>query len=423
MIRDIMGILEIFSILFTLSVIHNVKFSFGGYETVYTIAQLVILSGINNHGFSEALIYLSYILMFLYCLLNYKLAIKQTIVNCVIASVVVGLMQMLCYFVVSYFFQNFRGENTQKELLISILYFMGTILFTRKMKLKQLSEFFVKRNWLLGTVGIFVLLLLGSQVLQIKAIHVLNGQIIVPAVYFIILLIVLVYEWQKSITDAEKRKAQLEMNRIYYDAYEGLIQSIREKQHDFMNHLNAIEGMMYSITEYDDLISTQKRYLEKVSIDTNKTKWITMIENPLIAGFLIYKVEQAKEKEIEVKHDCAFAYRTTSVPEFQLVEMMGILLDNAIEAVEEQNTEKIISITLYVKEEKMFFMVANPCGKETISNLPKLLQEGYSSKGQYRGIGLAKLQRLVAENNGELLISNEKIHDVDMVQFGLFVDV
>lgn len=423
MVRDIMGLLEIFSILFTLSETYNVKFSFGGCETVYTIAQLVILSGINNHGFPAALIYLSYILMFLYCLLNYKSTVKQAIVNCVITSVAVGIMQMLCYFVVSYFFQNFVWKNSEKELLISVLYFIGTILFTRKIKLKQLSEFFVKRNWLLGIVGIFVLLLLGSQVLQIKTVHVLNGQIIVPAVYFIILLIVLVYEWQKSIIDAEKRKAQLEMNQIYYEAYEGLIQSIREKQHDFMNHLNAIEGMMYSITEYDDLINTQKQYLEKVSIDTNKTKWITMIENPLIAGFLIYKVTQAKEKGIDIKHDCAFAHRTTSIPEFQLIEMMGILLDNAIEAVEEQNIKKIVSITLYVKEEKIYFMVANPCGKETISNVPKLLQEGYSSKGQYRGIGLPKLRRLVAENNGELFVSNEKIYDVDMIQFGISVNV
>ena len=68
-------------------------------------------------------------------------------------------------------------------------------------------------------------------------------------------------EWQKSRIDAGKRKTQLELNKLYYSAYEELIQSMREKQHDYKNHINAMQGILYSTDNCNIAIEELKKYL------------------------------------------------------------------------------------------------------------------------------------------------------------------
>ena len=66
--------------------------------------------------------------MFIYCLVNYKSSVKRTVVNFVIASVAVSLMEVLCYIAISVIEMYFTITTQQKELGISILYFIIILL-------------------------------------------------------------------------------------------------------------------------------------------------------------------------------------------------------------------------------------------------------------------------------------------------------
>ena len=115
----------------------------------------------NNYGFSSYLLGFSYLLMFIYCLINYEASIKETIVKWVLASVGVSIIQMLCYFVVSFVDIKWPLTVEQKEMLVSILYFVLILAFSSKMFLPEIAAFFIKRNALLYLVGIFILIILG----------------------------------------------------------------------------------------------------------------------------------------------------------------------------------------------------------------------------------------------------------------------
>lgn len=258
MVRDIMGLMEILSFLYMVAAVYNVKMKYNIYTVVFIVLELFLLSGMNNYGFSSYLLGFSYLLMFIYCLINYEASIKETIVKWVLASVGVSIIQMLCYFVVSFVDIKWPLTVEQKEMLVSILYFVLILAFSSKMFLPEIAAFFIKRNALLYLVGIFILIILGSQLWGIKKEHVIDGKYIFSATFFVLFLVLMIWEWQKMRTESEKRRTQLQLNGIYYEAYEGLIQSIRERQHDFKNHLNAIEGMIYSINNYDELVSEQK---------------------------------------------------------------------------------------------------------------------------------------------------------------------
>lgn len=338
MVRNAIRLMEILSFLYMVAAAYNVKLKYNIYAVVFVISELFLLSGINDYGFSSYLLGFSYLIMFLYCLLNYRLGIKKSMLNCILASVGVSLIQMLCYFA--------------------------------------------------------------------------------------ILLILLIWEWQKTRNESEKRKIQLELNQVYFDAYEELIQSIREKQHDFKNHLNAIEGMIYSIDNYKELITEQKKYLQNITGDVELTRLLTLVENPLIAGFLNCKISKAQKLGIETKYNCILPKCEMKLPEFQIVEMMGILLDNAIEEMDNENViDKILIIKLKADDSVMKFSVSNTYSSNLNIDVSKIFEQGYSSKGADRGIGLAKLKRMVNENKGEVYTVQENLENLMMINVGFEISI
>ena len=416
MVKDIMGLMEILSFLYMVAAVYNVKMKYNIYTAVFIVLELFLLSGMNNYGFPSYLLVFSYLLMFIYCLINYEASLKETIVNGVLVVIGISMVQMLCYFVVSSVDIKFSLTVQQKEMTVSILYFMIVLAFSRKMHLPEISAFFIKRNVLLYTVGGFILVILGSQLWGIKKENFIDGKYILSATFFVLFLILMIWEWQKTRSESEKRKVQLELNRIYYEAYEGLIQSIRERQHDFKNHLNALEGMIYSIDNYDELVLEQKKYLQSIMGELEPARLLTLIENPLIAGFLNYKVSKAQEMGITTRYHCVLQKRDMGIPEFKLIEMMGILLDNAIEELSSESiADRVLVIELMVEDNIMKFVVSNSYENNNNLDVSKIFENGYSSKGNGRGIGLSKLKHMMKDNNGEIAVSQEVFENVPVL--------
>lgn len=402
MVRNIIRLMEICSLLYTIAAVYGEKLRCNIYVVTFAIVELVILSGVNEYGLAPYLFCLSYVLIFLYCLLSYKSTIKETLVSCVMAYMVAGLIQLASYVLVSFGLQIVKVDVLQKEFLITIISLVTIRFSVNRMHLRELKDSFLKKNKLLSVVGIFALIMLGSQIIAIKKNGVLDAKITISIIYFVLLLLLLIYEWEKARKDIERKKTQLELNKLYYDAYENLIISMREKQHDFKNHLNAIEGMLYSIDNYEELVEQQSKYLKEITGNVENKRLLTMIENPLIAGFLNYEISKALGMGIKVEYNCTLKKGKIKTPEFEVVEMMGILLDNAFEAVAQEGIEQFVEIELYTVDDQMIFSVMNPYNKK--ENVAHFFDLGYSSKGDNRGIGLSKLKRIVTKNNGEIRV-------------------
>lgn len=424
MVRDIIRLMEILSFLYMTAAVYNAKMKYNIYTVVLVMLELFILLGINNYGFSSYLLVFSYLLMFIYCLINYEASLKETIVNGVLVVIGISTVQMLCYFAVSFVDTKLSLTVEQRELVVSILYFMIVFAFSRKMHLPEISAFFIKRNALLYTVGGFILVILGSQLWGIKKENFIDGKYILSATFFVLFLMLMIWEWQKTRSESEKRKMQLELNGIYYEAYEGLIQSIRERQHDFKNHLNDLEGMIYSIDNYDELILEQKKYLQSIMGELEPARLLTLIENPLIAGFLNYKVSKAQEMGITTRYHCVLQKRDMGIPEFKLIEMMGILLDNAIEELgSESIADRVLVIELMVEDNIMKFAVSNSYENNNNLDVSKIFENGYSSKGNGRGIGLSKLKHMMKDNNGEIAVSQEVFENIPVLKIEWLIGI
>lgn len=380
MVRNVLQLFETLAYLYCFAATYGKKMKYNIHVVIFVVAQLVLMTGMNDYGFPKYLISLSYALMFTYCILNYKSSIVQAIINIILSIFIMGIVQLLVYFVLVTVFRTDNKNSLVFELLVMIFNFIIIYFMAPKMKLNFVSSYLLSKKVLSGLIISFVAIIFGSRIWKIKLNSSLQGEDFIFTVYFFSMLVLLLIEWQKTKVQAEKQKVQFQMNELYYGAYEDLILSIRKRQHDFNNHLNAIQGMIYTTNSYDELKDQQEKYMSEVMEGNEKTSILTMIENPLIAGFLSIKFQEAERKGIEIAYTCRFPDRKIKIPEYELVEMFGILLDNAIEETERLDNKKKIWVTLSEGAEKLYFDIANTCSETNKDDIARLFTKGYSNK-------------------------------------------
>lgn len=418
MIGNLKILVELFAYLYCLAELFGKKLKISIHAVVFIILDIFLLTGIDQYGFPEYLFPLSYMGMFLYGLLYYRESIKLTLVNCFISAVILSILQLLLWPPLYWLFFIRYEQIDMNELLINTGCFVIIILCSYKLRLKRLSDFFIKRNKLITIVCISLLCGFGLSFYKMKADGVILKEMYLQMVYFLLIFLFVIYEWQKSRVDAEKRKTQLEMNKLYYDAYDQLIMVIRERQHDMKSHINAILGMIYTTDNYDELTAKQKEYCGYVMERNEKTRLLLSSGNPLIAGFLYSKIQEAEGKGITVDYQIDMQKTASAIPEYELVEITGILMDNAVEALsnvhesindeaKNENTDKKMHISIKETEEYVELIVANISDYYDEDMTERFFEQGYSSKGKGHGIGLSKLKRMVHSRKGEIMVSNE----------------
>ena len=420
LVNNLKVLAELFAYIYCLAELFGQKLKFSIHAAIFIIVDLFLMEGINNFGFPEYFHSLCYIAMFLYGLLYYGESIKITFVNCFIATVVVALLPLFLYLPLYYLLFPKYSQADLYGLLANIGAILLILLFRNKVKLKKISNFCMKRSKLVFIITLPILFGLGYEFYRMIDTRYVLGETYFQMVYFLIIFMFIIFEWQKSRMDVEKKKTQLEMNKLYYEAYDQLIMLIRERQHDMKNHINAILSLSYTTKNYDELIAKQEEYCGYVIQQNEKTKLVLSSGNPLIAGFLYSKIQQAESLHISMDYKMGIQKTETIIPEYELVEMSGILLDNAIEALSGMEDENFIKKIYFLMQEtesgiKIISANTSPYYEEDLTAY--FFEPGYSSKGANRGLGLSKLKRLVQNRKGTIMVYNELRDDLNYLTF------
>jgi sensor histidine kinase regulating citrate/malate metabolism len=109
------------------------------------------------------------------------------------------------------------------------------------------------------------------------------------------------------------------------------------------------------------------------------------------------------------------------MPEYLLVDCIGVLVDNAIEAVSENS---IISLYLSSENNQVFIAIKNPGPYITDSLLKKMFETGYTTKNdtsKKHGLGLPFLQKCINQYNGSISCSNHIEDGVNFITFKIVV--
>ncbi|MFL2065463.1 ATP-binding protein [Marinilactibacillus psychrotolerans] len=189
---------------------------------------------------------------------------------------------------------------------------------------------------------------------------------------------------------------------------EQYIDSLRAQSHNFLNQLHVILGLI-ELEKYEEVKSyisiLNKDYHEEIGYITEKVK------SPALAGFLLGKSSEAKEKQVllTIDKDSYFPNIEVNSLTRHLIVAIGVLLDNAFEAVQTQKRKEISLYLHYDKDEGILTIKVTDTGIGMSSEeKKKIFQRGFSTKGNKRGYGLDAVQTIIRSYNGIIDVESKE---------------
>ena len=188
-----------------------------------------------------------------------------------------------------------------------------------------------------------------------------------------------------------------------------LVDSMRANNHDFTNKLHVILGLI-QMEMYNEATS----YIQNITIVQRETisKVMNCINEPAVAALLIGKIARASELNIKfiLREGCYYSSADISIPSEILVTVIGNLIDNAFEAMNDMSydEQKELLFGMYSKPGALLITTDDTGSGIAETNLERIFENGFSTKGIDRGTGLYQVKNLVENAGGNITVESQE---------------
>ena len=199
----------------------------------------------------------------------------------------------------------------------------------------------------------------------------------------------------------------LESAQNYNNTLTYLYDSVKAFHHDFDNMLFIIGGFI----ENND-IAGLKEYYKNLEKDGERINEIALLNPELINNFGIYnllmsKYKKASENKVEIKLDFFFDFDRLKMPIYDFSRILGILLDNSIEASCETDEKEVqLLFRDSSRNQTQIISIKNTYLNKTIDT-SKIFEKGQTSKTNHSGLGLWEVNQILRRNNNIKLITEK----------------
>lgn len=199
----------------------------------------------------------------------------------------------------------------------------------------------------------------------------------------------------------ETTKQDLESANLTIHSLTILHDQVRSFKHDFDNIVNSIGG--YVINEDIDGL---KKYYNQLLEECHKTNNLyalspKVINHPAIYHMLATKYYEADQLDIQINLNVFLDLNEIEarMKIYDFTRILGILLDNAIDAAKECE-EKTINVTFRkeMSNNMIAVIIQNTYNNKDVDT-EKIYQKGISSKENHSGLGLWKIRQILMRNN------------------------
>ena len=226
------------------------------------------------------------------------------------------------------------------------------------------------------------------------------------APYFLLVLTMaaleagLVVHLAQRLDAARKIAAQQDViaqQQLYERDLEAIRQEVRAFRHDYKNLLaglseQADEGeldeLRAALSELD--AGFDRRIGEKIRASTQ----LGNVQIPQVRSLLLSKLAAMGQKGIDCRLEALYPVERVGMDVWDFARCLGILLDNAAEAALETEMPWV-EIVLLSQKDGLSLRVSNPYIGAIDPD--KIWTEGFSTKGEGRGLGLSGYQRILAD--------------------------
>lgn len=184
-----------------------------------------------------------------------------------------------------------------------------------------------------------------------------------------------------------------------------LTHALRAQNHEFMNKLHAISGLI-QLNAHEDALD----YIEAITAP-RQAMLATIQEKikvPSIGGLLLTKHSRLTEKRVNftIDEESFIQMLPDKAKEDDLTSILGNLIDNAEEALQSVE-DKRIKVGVFQDEAFLVLEVSDNGPGMTDEQRFRCFEKGFSTKGEGRGYGLDIVRSVTAGLDGEISLLND----------------
>lgn len=393
--------LKIFLVVLELDASKKKQFLFIILATITGIISKVIIHGAYN-------IFFNYFLLFVLAKIIFNISAFKALIGTLISFILSGIVSAL---VLNPFltFLNISSETlaitpiyaiAYSLLIYAFLILIICILKYTNFKITLFNDINSRNKKIIILNFIFATIALSIQTF-ILVYYIDNIPIFITFLGFLSLISYLgisIYSLTKTIKLSETTK-KLQTAEEYNKTLKILHDNVRGFKHDFDNIVTTIGGYVKT----NDMTGLQKYYLQ-LEDDCQKVSNLyilnpEIINNPGIYNLLSTKYREAESKNIKVNMSLLLDLNDLKMKVYEFARILGILLDNAIEASDECN-DKIINIVFRndEKRHRQLISIENTYKDKNVDTI-KIFGKGISGKENHTGLGLWEVNKILKKNN------------------------
>lgn len=228
-------------------------------------------------------------------------------------------------------------------------------------------------------------------------------------VIFIIIIAILIITVSFSIVREVQYKRNMQEIENYYKytlQIEQINNEMRKFRHDYVNILSTMsdyirENDMEGLRNYftTEILPMQ----DSMQMNAVKINGIENLKIREIKGLVTTKILQAQEMNISISVEVNEQITKIDMPTIDLSRIIGIIIDNAIEASENIDEDPLIRIAFLKNSDvSVTFIVMNKC-EDDIPRVHTLFQENFTTKKGNSGLGLSTLKEITESKSNVLL--------------------
>ena len=357
-------------------------------------------------------VFINYAFIFILLLKYFQFSIIQSIAAIIFPFAIFGLVNSL---LLNPFIKIF---NTTYDIFsvipiyrLTYLFCIYLIVFLMLFLFKQIKFFkwfnihFDKRT----SLTIIINLTLGILTLIIQAFLNFRYRNSIPIIFTLFnfaLLFAYILTSFYSLTKAMKldiATRDLENAESYNNSLTVLYDNVKGFKHDFDNMVNIIGGYI----QVNDIDGLKKYYasLEKDCARVNNVRMLNpnVINNPGIYNLIVSKYKKATDLDININFEFFFDFENLHMPIYEFSRILGILLDNAIEAAKECEEKQINLVFRESRKQHVQLVIIENTYTNKDIDTKQIFEKGISGKENHSGIGLWEVNNIVKKNNNIVL--------------------
>lgn len=215
-------------------------------------------------------------------------------------------------------------------------------------------------------------------------------------------------------SETKTREEAISKRLDYMVKYTNIIEEnqleLKRFKHDYQNMLLSLSILAESgdLDKIKQKTASLRQYsAQQLLKEYTQYSDLARVHHTLLKSILIAKLTELHHMNIVFRFVCPEPVETLNIADFDLIRMVGILIDNAREHVKDME-DGMIAVSVHKTTRGTHIKIENTYANQ-VTSIATLMTPGYSSKDDHSGLGLSNVEKI--KNKYDHVFLNYRIDD------------